>query len=248
MLIYNWSGRPDTPGAEIGWTTAAAARRRDAARPRAVLQRRRDRAAEPIRDAAQSGHDPTTSIEVPSNVTEPTTRQDARIPEMTEEAPSTSTSPSARSATQPWRRAATSGRVRPRRPQRATTATSAPCATSRSTSTSTRSPRSSDRRVAARSTVLRCFNRMNDFIETARVEGKVLYHGVDLYDPASTPSRSGAGSAWCSRSRTRSRSASTTTSPSAHGSSACKKQRRARRRSSSGRCAAPRCGTRSRTV
>ena len=24
---------------------------------------------------------------------------------------------------------------------------------------------------------------MNDFIETARVEGKVLYHGVDLYDP-----------------------------------------------------------------
>ena len=25
MLIYNWSGRPDTPGAEIGWTSAAAA-------------------------------------------------------------------------------------------------------------------------------------------------------------------------------------------------------------------------------
>ncbi len=35
-----------------------------------------------------------------------------------------------------------------------------------------------------KTTVLRCLNRMNDFIETARVEGKVLYHGVDLYDPA----------------------------------------------------------------
>jgi phosphate transport system ATP-binding protein len=32
-----------------------------------------------------------------------------------------------------------------------------------------------------KSTVLRCFNRMNDLIETARVEGKILYHGVDLY-------------------------------------------------------------------
>jgi phosphate transport system ATP-binding protein len=35
-----------------------------------------------------------------------------------------------------------------------------------------------------KTTVLRCFNRMNDLIEIARVEGKVLYHGVDLYDPA----------------------------------------------------------------
>ena len=33
-----------------------------------------------------------------------------------------------------------------------------------------------------KSTVLRCFNRMNDLIEGARVEGQVLYHGVDLYD------------------------------------------------------------------
>jgi phosphate transport system ATP-binding protein len=32
-----------------------------------------------------------------------------------------------------------------------------------------------------KSTVLRCFNRMNDLIETARIEGKVHYHGVDLY-------------------------------------------------------------------
>ena len=32
-----------------------------------------------------------------------------------------------------------------------------------------------------KSTVLRCFNRMNDLIEGARVEGKIEYHGVDLY-------------------------------------------------------------------
>ena len=32
-----------------------------------------------------------------------------------------------------------------------------------------------------KSTVLRCFNRMNDLIETARVEGKLEYHGVNLY-------------------------------------------------------------------
>ncbi len=33
-----------------------------------------------------------------------------------------------------------------------------------------------------KTTVLRCFNRMNDLIETARVEGTLEYHGVDLYD------------------------------------------------------------------
>jgi phosphate transport system ATP-binding protein len=38
-----------------------------------------------------------------------------------------------------------------------------------------------------KSTVLRCFNRMNDLIETARVEGTLTYHGVDLYDPAVNP-------------------------------------------------------------
>jgi len=32
-----------------------------------------------------------------------------------------------------------------------------------------------------KSTVIRCFNRMNDLIETARVEGTIEYHGVDLY-------------------------------------------------------------------
>ena len=38
-----------------------------------------------------------------------------------------------------------------------------------------------------KTTVLRCFNRMNDLIETARVEGKILYHGVDLYDSRVDP-------------------------------------------------------------
>jgi phosphate transport system ATP-binding protein len=35
-----------------------------------------------------------------------------------------------------------------------------------------------------KTTFLRCLNRMNDLIEGARVEGKILYHGIDLYDPA----------------------------------------------------------------
>jgi phosphate transport system ATP-binding protein len=38
-----------------------------------------------------------------------------------------------------------------------------------------------------KSTVLRCFNRMNDLIEIARIEGRVDYRGVDLYDPAVNP-------------------------------------------------------------
>jgi phosphate transport system ATP-binding protein len=32
-----------------------------------------------------------------------------------------------------------------------------------------------------KSTVLRCLNRMNDLVASARVEGSVLYHGIDLY-------------------------------------------------------------------
>ena len=38
-----------------------------------------------------------------------------------------------------------------------------------------------------KTTVLRCLNRMNDLIETARVEGSVRYHGVDLYDREVNP-------------------------------------------------------------
>src|SRR5438093_13219652 len=35
-----------------------------------------------------------------------------------------------------------------------------------------------------KTTVLRCLNRMNDLVEGARIEGRVTYHGVDLYDDA----------------------------------------------------------------
>jgi len=35
---------------------------------------------------------------------------------------------------------------------------------------------------SGKTTMLRCLNRMNDLVEGARVEGQVLYHGVDLYD------------------------------------------------------------------
>ncbi len=38
-----------------------------------------------------------------------------------------------------------------------------------------------------KSTVLRYFNRMNDLIDIARVEGSISYHGVDLYDPKVNP-------------------------------------------------------------
>jgi phosphate transport system ATP-binding protein len=32
-----------------------------------------------------------------------------------------------------------------------------------------------------KTTVLRCFNRMNDLIATARIEGSVTYHGINIY-------------------------------------------------------------------
>ena len=38
-----------------------------------------------------------------------------------------------------------------------------------------------------KTTVLRCLNRMNDLVESARIEGSVRYHGVDLYDTKVDP-------------------------------------------------------------
>jgi phosphate transport system ATP-binding protein len=38
-----------------------------------------------------------------------------------------------------------------------------------------------------KTTVLRTLNRMNDLIESARIEGQILYHGVDLYDKRVDP-------------------------------------------------------------
>ncbi len=38
-----------------------------------------------------------------------------------------------------------------------------------------------------KSTLIRCLNRMNDLVPSATVEGRVLYHGQDLYDPKVDP-------------------------------------------------------------
>jgi phosphate transport system ATP-binding protein len=38
-----------------------------------------------------------------------------------------------------------------------------------------------------KSTLIRCLNRMNDLIPSARVEGQLLYHGEDLYGPNVDP-------------------------------------------------------------
>ncbi len=38
-----------------------------------------------------------------------------------------------------------------------------------------------------KSTLIRCMNRMNDLIPSARVEGELLYHGEDLYGPKVDP-------------------------------------------------------------
>src|SRR5581483_7460169 len=38
-----------------------------------------------------------------------------------------------------------------------------------------------------KSTLLRCLNRMNDLVPGARVDGKLTYHGQDLYAPKVDP-------------------------------------------------------------
>ncbi|MBE9176340.1 phosphate ABC transporter ATP-binding protein [Synechocystis salina LEGE 06155] len=38
-----------------------------------------------------------------------------------------------------------------------------------------------------KSTMLRCFNRMNDLVAIARVEGRITYHGADIYAPTVDP-------------------------------------------------------------
>ena len=38
-----------------------------------------------------------------------------------------------------------------------------------------------------KSTFIRCFNRMNDLMPSAKVEGELLYHGLDLYDSKVDP-------------------------------------------------------------
>ena len=38
-----------------------------------------------------------------------------------------------------------------------------------------------------KSTLIRCLNRMNDLVPSARVDGKLMYHGQDLYGPKVDP-------------------------------------------------------------
>jgi phosphate transport system ATP-binding protein len=38
-----------------------------------------------------------------------------------------------------------------------------------------------------KSTLIRCLNRMNDLIPSASVEGEIIYHGQNLYDPQIDP-------------------------------------------------------------
>jgi phosphate transport system ATP-binding protein len=38
-----------------------------------------------------------------------------------------------------------------------------------------------------KSTLLRCMNRMNDLVGGVRIEGQLLYHGIDLYGPDTDP-------------------------------------------------------------
>ena len=40
---------------------------------------------------------------------------------------------------------------------------------------------------SGKSTLLRSFNRMNDLVPTARVEGKIMFHGENLYDQGIDP-------------------------------------------------------------
>jgi phosphate transport system ATP-binding protein len=38
-----------------------------------------------------------------------------------------------------------------------------------------------------KSTLIRCFNRMNDLVNGCRIEGRVLYHGKDIYGTGADP-------------------------------------------------------------
>ena len=94
-----------------------------------------------------------------------------------------------------------------------------------------------------KTTVLRTLNRMNDLIPGAHVDGDVHYRGASLYGKDVSPIAVRRRIGMVFRSRTRSRSRSTTTSPMDLASTAST-TRAGWMRSSSARCARPRCGTR----
>ena len=100
-----------------------------------------------------------------------------------------------------------------------------------------------------KSTFLRCLNRMNDTIPSARVDGRDRARRPEhQFARRWTSSSCAPASAWCSRSPTPSPSRSTRMSPTARASTASPRARPSSTRSSRSRCAAPACGTRSRTA
>jgi phosphate transport system ATP-binding protein len=80
-----------------------------------------------------------------------------------------------------------------------------------------------------KSTFLRCLNRMNDTIESARVTGQISSTARTSTTSARTSCSCAPASAWCSRSRTRSRSRSTRTSPTGRASTGSRRTARPRR-------------------
>ena len=62
-----------------------------------------------------------------------------------------------------------------------------------------------------KSTFLRTLNRMHEVIPGARVEGKVLLDGEDIYAPGVDPVACAGRSAWSSSGPTRSRRCRSTT-------------------------------------
>ena len=98
-----------------------------------------------------------------------------------------------------------------------------------------------------KTTVLRCLNRMNDFIESARVEGKVDYHGINLYDRRSQRDRGAeAHRDGVPEAEPVPEERSTTMWPTGLGWPGCASGPSSTPWSSV-RCAGLRCGTRSRT-
>lgn len=64
-----------------------------------------------------------------------------------------------------------------------------------------------------KSTVLRCFNRLNDLIAGAHIDGRITFHGQDIYSKAVDPTELRRRVGMVFQSRTPSRSPSTTTLP-----------------------------------
>ena len=118
----------------------------------------------------------------PMDTTRPGRSDSARSPpSMTERRAPSPCKPSERRSRPRARPSSTSGT------SPSTTATSGRCATSTCRSGRNEITALIGPSGCGKSTFLRCLNRMNDLIEGARVEGELLYHGVNLYDAQVDP-------------------------------------------------------------